>query len=168
MPRVSVWHHPSVVAGISTWQHSGHLLEEVCRIYQKAHRPSPQRCRLEEERREGQTEGSRSGSPGRMRGKAGWAGSSAPRPAMPPLLSVSSPGPSRLPVTQGTNSEPDAGFLLSLGGSSGPGGGRGRFQLSPERRSPGAGPPVSLVGSECPALDGVNTSTPSPVTAVKA
>lgn len=94
---------------------------------------SPQRCWLEEERREEQTQSSRSGSLGRTRGKAGWAGSSAPKPATPPLISVSSPGPSRLPVTRGTDSEPDAGSLSSSGGSSGLGG----FQPSPERRSPG-------------------------------
>ena len=41
VPRVSVWHLPSIVAGISAWQHSRHLLGKVCRIYQKAHRPFP-------------------------------------------------------------------------------------------------------------------------------
>lgn len=83
---------------------------------------SPQRCWLEEECREEQTQSSRSGSPGRTRARAAWAGSLAPKPATLPLLSGSSPGPSHLPVTQGTDSEPDAGFLSCLGGSSGLGG----------------------------------------------
>ena len=83
---------------------------------------SPQRCWLEEERREEQTQSSRSGSPGRMRAHAGWLGGSAPKPTPPPLLSGSSPGPSRLPITRGTDAEPDTGFLSSSGGSSGPGG----------------------------------------------
>ena len=46
--------------------------------------------------------------------------------------------------------------------------GWGGVSAVPREKVPEEGPPVSLLGSERPALDGVNVSTPSPVTAVKA
>lgn len=95
---------------------------------------SPQRCWLEEERREEQTQSSRSGSPGRTRARAGWAGGSAPSPRHYPSSLPPAQGPPRLPVTRGTDSEPDAGFLSSSGGSSGR-----EVSAVPREKVPGGG-----------------------------